>query len=117
MKSLKKNYPLKDVTFSEKSSDFNPEANKPIYPYGLRICLNHETIGMLGITKLPELGSVMKMIANVEVVSKNESINESEKEIYMSMDLQITDMELSSAKKEVDATKMYQSESTEEEMD
>ena len=73
---------------------------------------------MLGISKLPELGSVMKMLANVEVVSKNESINESEKEIYLNMDLQITDMELSLAKKEVDASKMYQPESsTEEEMD
>lgn len=114
MKSMKIEYPLKDVTFAENSADFNPVAQKPTYPMGLRICLNHEALKMLGISKLPELGSVLKMLASVEVISKNEYVNEQEKEIYLNMDLQITEMELSTQKKEVDASKMYASEAVED---
>lgn len=106
MKSLKINYPLKDVTFEEKSEDFRPHADLPEYPYGLRLCLNSDTIKMLGLSKLPELGSSMKMNAIVKVVAKNEFSND-EDEVNLQMDLQITDMELTSSKKEIDPSKLY----------
>jgi len=110
MKSLKINYPLKDVTFEEKSSDFRPNADLPEFPYGLKICLNEETIAMLGLTKLPEIGSTLKMECLVKVCSRGEYTNDVEKKVYRNLDLQITDMEIETPKKSVDANKMYSSE-------
>lgn len=115
MKSMKMNYPLKDVTFEEKSSDFRPMADKPEYPYGLRICLNEDAIKMLGLAKLPELKASLKMTCTVEVCSKSESQSK-ESGMYRSLDLQITAMELSSGKKEIDSNKLY-AESVEKEIE
>jgi hypothetical protein len=78
----------------------------PEYPYGLRICLNEESIKKLGIDKLPELGAEMILNAKVSVCSVSKS--ESEGGVYRNLDLQITDMELGSKKSSSDlAKKLY----------
>lgn len=109
MKSMKIEYPLRDVTFSEKSSDFRPHGDLPEYPYGLRLCLDNDTIKKLGV-KVPNVGSKMKLMAMVEVCSTS-SFNTKESGMMQTMDLQIVEMSLSSSgKKEVDPNKMYSSE-------
>lgn len=109
LKSMKINYPLKDVTFSENSSDFRPNASLPEYPYGLRLCLDDKALKMLGIAKVPEVGSKMKLNAVVEVCSTS-AYETKESGLCQSMDLQITDMSLDmKSKKPVDADKMYNS--------
>jgi len=108
MKSMKMNKDkMIDVTFEEKSSDFNSSKPKePEYFYGLRLCLNNDAIKALGLSKLPGVGETLKMNAVVEVCSRSE-YESSESGISQSMDLQITDMELSGSKKEVEPEKLY----------
>lgn len=106
MKSMKMNKDkLIDVTFKENSSDFNSNVPKgPEYFYGLRLCLNNDAIKALGLKKLPGVGEKLKMNAIVEVCCRSEY--ECESGISQSMDLQITDMELSGTK-EVEPEKLY----------
>lgn len=68
----------------------------PEYPFGLRIHLDNDSIKKLGIEKLPEVGSKMKLMAIVEVCDLSEH-----KSLYgdnKSLGLQITDMKLGSNK-------------------
>jgi len=79
------------------------------YPYGLRICLTHEVLEKLGITDLPEVGSKMKLQAEVEVISTSEyETKDSGKK--KSMDLQICMMDLKNGKKEVSPKDIYDNE-------
>ena len=64
----------------------------PEYPYGLRICLNTDSLKALGIETLPDLGAELTIKAKVSVCGVCESKN-----LYgtdRNLDLQITDMEL-----------------------
>lgn len=112
MKSMK----LKDITFKTtneqmgiNSSSTSPSVIKeegPAYPYGLRLCLDHDTIAALGFKDLPEVGHKMKLVAMVEVCSTNESESkEYGKKMYM--DLQIVEMELDKPKADP-ASKLYE---------
>lgn len=116
MKSMKIEYPLRDVTFSENSSDFRPNGDLPEYPYGLRLCLDNDTLKKLGILKVPPVGSKMKLEAMVEVCSTS-SYDTKEKGIINSMDLQICEMSLTGGKKAVDPNKMYNSEEVKPEVE
>ena len=74
----------------------NPDV--PEYPYGLKIHLDKEALSKLGIEKLPEVGSEMKLMAVVKVcdVSQHKSIYGEDR----SLGLQITDMAVGGAKEQ-----------------
>lgn len=48
------------------------------YPWGLRVTLTQDELDKLGITKLPEVGTRLKLVAEVKVVSREESQREHE---------------------------------------
>lgn len=68
----------------------------PMYPYGLCICLNDESMKKLGLENPPAVGTKLQLTALVEVVSVG-SRKERDGDKHSNADLQITDMELSSA--------------------
>lgn len=68
------------------------EYDEPMYPYGLCLHLGQEQLEKLGITALPAVGTEMTITAKVFV--KGTSAYETQGGKDMSMDLQITDMEL-----------------------
>jgi hypothetical protein len=82
------------------------ESGEPQYPYGLCLSLDERSLKLLGVKNLPEVGQTMQILANVQIRSVGEyaSLNDG---VRRSMDLQITDMEFVSAKKEVDVSKLY----------
>lgn len=80
---------------SQKSETLLAEAQQddaPEYPYGLRICLDSESLDKLGVTELPAVGTTMTLMARVEVVSVSQ--HESGDGKNRDVSLQITDMEL-----------------------
>lgn len=68
--------------------------DQPQYPYGLQIRLGKEELEKLGMSELPELGTESMLHAKVKVTSVSES--ESLYGEHKSLELQITDMALSS---------------------
>lgn len=68
------------------------EYEEPMYPYGLCLHLGQEQLEKLGITALPTVGTEMMLHAKVFV--KGTSAYETQGGKDMSIDLQITDMEL-----------------------
>lgn len=81
--------------YSLVSSEEAKSPDLPKYPYGLKICLDDESLKKLGFDSLPKVGSEMMILAKVEVCSAR---------TYETMaggsdngvDLQITDMEIRS---------------------
>lgn len=64
----------------------------PLYPYGLSICLNDESLKKLGMS-LPAVGSTFTLMARVEVSSaRADKVQDGDAEI--GADFQITDMQL-----------------------
>lgn len=83
----------------------------PAYPYGMSLYLNDETLEKLGITTMPKVGSVLRMVANVTVTGTSVRATQGEKEAGEAtettdscVDLQITDMELAGEIKDMAAT-------------
>lgn len=76
------------------------------YPYGLRINLDHESLEKLGLSKLPEVGSELMIMAKVQVVGTNESESIEGGE-YNNLSLQITDMKLEKTKKKSSEEALY----------
>lgn len=72
----------------------------PEYPYGLRICLDNESLTKLGITELPAIDAEFKVTALACVVSISQNESQGSEKPYRSVDLQIEMMELSPAKEE-----------------
>lgn len=107
---------MKSMKVSEKAIESAvccpAEPAQPQYPYGLRIELNSETLKLLGIDKLPAVGSKVTFEAKAEVVSVSESEHK-EGEPMKNVSLQITDMEIEGSEKEDDtpANRLYQSKS------
>lgn len=64
----------------------------PRYPYGLKINLEKEQLKQLGITDLPEVGSVVTLAAKCEVSSTSSFKTDNGERKDMS--LQITEMSL-----------------------
>lgn len=85
------------------------EYDEPMYPYGLCLHLGQDEMEKLGITALPAVGSEMTITAKVFV--KGTSAYETQGGKDMSMDLQITDMEITPAQGKADnkerATMLY----------
>ncbi len=76
------------------------EYEEPMYPYGLCLHLGQDEMEKLGITALPAVGSEMTITAKVFV--KGTSAYETQGGKDMSMDLQITDMEITPAQGKAD---------------
>lgn len=76
-----------NVGYSNKGLAEKP--SEPKYPYCLRLYLSQQELDMLGMTELPPVGSVMEMEAKVMIVGQR--LDDGAK----TMELQITDMELS----------------------
>lgn len=78
------------------------------YPYGLCLHLDDEVVAKLGLSKLPEVGKPIMLVAKVDVssVSSNEYTTEGGKvETRESMSLQITDMMLAPVPDDDDTAK------------
>lgn len=103
---------LKSLKFTpEENAKNSPSAisspgDKPAYPYGTRICLDDSSLKKLGISNLPPVGTKMTVKAIVEVCSTSE-YDSVDGGARMSLDLQVTDIELGKAKNDVDPEKIY----------
>lgn len=69
---------LKDLSLDPKEAKemVEPHApDAPLYPYGLQITLNADTLKKLGIKKLPQVGQYMSIVGYccVKGVSSNET--------------------------------------------
>lgn len=97
---------MKKMADMEREEPKMAEYKEPEYPYGLKISLQNESLKKLGLKELPEVGKKMMLHAMVEccAVSKYDSKEGGE---VKSLELQITDMELGSAKKKSDAEELY----------
>jgi hypothetical protein len=70
-----------------------PSGEQPLYPYGLSLCLNDESLKKLGMS-LPAVGGTFMLMAQVEVTRATANkVQDGEAEV--GCDLQITDMQLS----------------------
>lgn len=75
------------------------EYEEPEYPYGLCLHLGMDELEKLGITQLPEVGAQMMISAKAFVKSTSAYETQGDGKT-MSVDLQITDMELGAEKKD-----------------
>lgn len=104
---------LKSMKFSEAELKKRTEpaeslvSDRPVYPYGLNVRLDEDTLDKLGIDTLPKVDGDLMLWARVKVVSvsSNEhTSNDSKgKHKHRMVELQITDMALDEAPKEKDA--------------
>lgn len=92
----------------EERSEYNDTvmSGQPLYPWGLCINLDDDSLKKLGIEKLPELDQVMEMKIKVQVTSVN-SRKESNDEDESSCSMQITDMEMVESGSKDAAQKLY----------
>ena len=70
----------------------SPPAQK--YPYGLNIELDHDSLGRLGIDKLPKVGAKIKLHGKALIKSASESSDMGSKAPRRSVSLQLTHMKL-----------------------
>ena len=70
------------------------------YPYGLSVSLENPALDRLEMKTLPGVGDVLLMTAKVLVTSVSENKRIGKSEPSRSVGLQITDMDLTSDKKE-----------------
>jgi len=89
---------MKSAPEGESSKEI-AEYEEPQYPYGLCLHLGMDELEKLGITQLPEVGAVMMISAKAFVKSTSAYETQSDGKT-MSVDLQITDMELGAEKKD-----------------
>lgn len=90
------NMKIEEMDEEDKMEAASPESDPsdaPKYPYGLRICLDDDSLMKLKIQELPKVGSSMMMLAKVEVCSAR-SYATMVGGTDNSIELQITDMEL-----------------------
>lgn len=93
----------------EYASVSSSAGDAPMYPYGLTVCLNSESMKKLGLDKaMPSVGVKMMLMATVEVTSVRQE-KEQDGDARTSTDLQIVEMELMPKREEVDLHKMYPS--------
>lgn len=67
----------------------------PMYPWGLELRLNDDIIKKLGVT-LPDVGGEVIITAKASITGKN-ARKEADGDTKSSMELQITDMEISAS--------------------
>jgi len=68
-------------------------ADAPRYPWGLCITLNDDSLEKLGVKGLPAVGTAVTIVAKAEV-SRTSDYQTQGNESEMSMDLQITDLQI-----------------------
>jgi hypothetical protein len=83
----------------------NP-GDAPKYPYGLCLCLNDESMKKLGLTEMLPVGTEVTITAKAKVTSVRAS-EEVDGDKNASMDLQVTDMELSTGQRQADPKAFY----------
>lgn len=90
-----------ELSPTEAKQEVACEPDPPKYPWGLCIDLNEDSLKKLGIDTMPEVGSTMSIVARADVQSASESQYNGDKEKRMSLSLQITDMAVAPAAKDV----------------
>lgn len=83
-----------ELSAKEAKAEVSPEADAPKYPWGLCLTLDNDALKKLNIATLPEIGSKLRLVAEVEVTGVR-AYSSQQTESDTSMDLQITDMSLS----------------------
>jgi hypothetical protein len=78
----------------------------PKYPYGLCLCLNDDALKKLGINEPLPVGTEVIITAKAKVTSAG-AREELDGDKHTNMDLQITDMELSTGAKQADPKAFY----------
>jgi hypothetical protein len=81
------------TTRKEREKQFaatTPAEDAPVYPFGLEVRLDEESLKKLGMEDLPEVGTVMTLVARVEVTAVSSHASESGEN--QSVTLQITDL-------------------------
>lgn len=81
-------------------------SDQPVYPWGLSIGLEEESLDKLGIEALPEVGGELMVVAKVKVTSasSNEHIGGGKgKHKHRSVQLQICEMAIGEVSEEKDA--------------
>lgn len=68
-------------------------ADAPKYPWGLCITLNDDSLEKLGVDMLPAVGTEVTIVARAQVTRTGDNQTQGG-ESEMSMDLQITDMQI-----------------------
>lgn len=70
--------------------------DRPVYPWGLQVTLDNDSLEKLGLKSLPKVGSSLYLGANVEVTSVSEDEREldGKRHVHRHVTLQITDMGL-----------------------
>jgi len=82
------------------------EADEPSYPYGLCLHLGKDELEKLGMTTLPDVGAKMEVMAKgyVKSTSAYETQDDGKS---MSVDIQITDLELAPGEMKDPASVLY----------
>jgi hypothetical protein len=87
------------------ASPDSADDDAPKYPYGLTLNLDDEVLAKLGITTPPTVGTRMMVTAMVNVTSTSQYATQSGTDA--SVNLQITDMDLTGAPASDQAQRMY----------
>ena len=83
----------------------SPEIDTPVYPWGLQVRLDEQSLDKLGLDTLPKVDSERLLIAKVRVVSvsSNEHSGDKGKHKHKSVELQICEMALEDVPADKDA--------------
>jgi len=98
-----------DRKAAEKRSTGEVPSDRPVYPWGLSVNLDHEALDKLGMSKLPTVGKSLYLTALVDVtsVSENESREGGKTTTNRSVSLQITNLALGPVGRKSDADALY----------
>lgn len=83
----------KDGPTNGEDSFLSDPQDVPAYPYGLKVCLDDESLGKLNLSNLPKAGDAFLLLAKVEVSSVAE-YRKMDGGFEQRVELQITDMAL-----------------------
>lgn len=82
-----------ELSSAEAKQEVAMESEAPKYPWGLCLTLNDDALKKLGIDKLPEIGSKVRIVAVAEVSAVRAYAEQNGADT--SVDLQITEMAVS----------------------
>lgn len=85
---------VKNVGYSAAGLGSEKEVEGPEYPYCLKLYLGPDELAKLGMTELPQLGSLVDMMAKVKVVGQRLDDNNK------TMEIQIVEMALGKIEQE-----------------
>lgn len=84
----------------------DPDDQRPLYPYGLCLYLDQDTLTKLGLTADIKIGTVLAVSGSATVQGTSRRQTQGGED-YASVDLQITDLGLDGAVKKSAAELMY----------